>query len=132
MFLSCIKSARIDISESPSTIIFDNTTYKKIESAFQMRGIKGCFVLYDQENDTSIIYNQARSVQLFLPASTFKIPNAVIVLQCGVFEDQNGQYIFRSKTGWSNVGQPAGWYVGYIVYEEQTFIFVNNIDMNNN
>ena len=48
-----------------------------------------------------------------------------------LIEDQNDQYIFRAKTGWADFGQPVGWYVGYFVYEGRTFIFVNNIDINN-
>ncbi|MCK5281483.1 MAG: class D beta-lactamase, partial [Cyclobacteriaceae bacterium] len=45
--------------------------------------------MYDEENDTSIIYNQSRTVQQFLPASTFKILNSLIALECGVIEDEN-------------------------------------------
>ncbi|MCK5102317.1 MAG: hypothetical protein KAR17_05865, partial [Cyclobacteriaceae bacterium] len=86
MFSSCIKSTRIDNSESSSTIIFNDSTYNKIESVFKKRGINGCFILHDVENDTSIIYNQPRTVQQFLPASTFKIPNSLIALECGVIE----------------------------------------------
>ena len=88
MFSSCIKSNRIDNSESSSTIIFNDSTYNIIESVFKKRGINGCFILHDVENDTSIIYNQPRTVQQFLPASTFKIPNSLIALECGVIEDE--------------------------------------------
>ena len=89
MFSSCIKSTRIDNSEPSSTIVFNDAAYNKIESAFQKRRINGCFILYDVENDTSIIYNQPRTVQQYLPASTFKIPNSLIALECGVIEDEN-------------------------------------------
>ena len=89
MFSSCIKSTRIDNSESSSIIIFNGSTFNKIESAFRSREINGCFILYDEENDTSIIYNQSRTVQQFLPASTFKILNSLIALECGVIEDEN-------------------------------------------
>lgn len=61
----------------------------KIESVFHENGIEGCFILYDVQNDTSIIYNQLRATQQFLPASTFKIPNSLIALECEAIHDEN-------------------------------------------
>lgn len=89
MFSSCIKSTRIDNSGSTSTIILNKTVKGIIESAFQKKRINGCFILYDLEKDTSIIYNITRAVQQFLPASIFKMPNSLIALECGVIENKN-------------------------------------------
>lgn len=49
-----------------------------------------------------------------------------------LIEDQNDRYVFRAKSGWADKGQPIGWYIGYIVIDGKTFIFVNNIDINSN
>lgn len=49
-----------------------------------------------------------------------------------LIEDQNEHYIFRAKTGWADSGQPIGWYVGYISFKGNNYIFVNNIDINSN
>ncbi len=237
MLTSCINSTQRDAIKS---VVFNDAAYNKIDSVFQKSGIKGCFILHDVINDTSIIYNQSRTVQQFLPASTFKIPNSLIALECKVIrdeneiiswdsverfvpvwnkdhnlrtgikysvvwfyqelarrigeermqrwvkdidygnmdignrienfwldgelritpmeqleflmrfsagdlpfkqehietvqdiliEDQNDQYVFRAKTTWAVKGQPIGWYVGYFVMDQKTFIFVNNIDIN--
>ena len=61
----------------------------EIEASFSKRNIIGCFILYDLQNDTSIIYNQDRVKQKFLPASTFKILNSLIALECEVIKDEN-------------------------------------------
>lgn len=86
MLSSCINSNQRDATES---MTFTDSSYNKIESVFLKSGIEGCFILYDVENDTSIIYNQPRTVQPFLPASTFKIPNSLIALECEVIRDEN-------------------------------------------
>lgn len=47
-----------------------------------------CFVLYDFKNDRYIRYNEERCEQRFLPASTFKIPNSLIVLEEEIIPDE--------------------------------------------
>lgn len=61
---------------------------KEMERSFEKRMISGCFILYDLEEDTSMIYNVERSEQMFLPASTFKILNSLIALECEVVKDE--------------------------------------------
>jgi len=56
---------------------------------FEEYGVKGCFLLYDTKNDVYQIYNSTRCEQGFLPASTFKILNAMIGLETGVITDEN-------------------------------------------
>jgi beta-lactamase class D len=51
------------------------------------RGINGTFVMYDPQNDVSVIYNPERAQQRFAPHSTFKILNAAISLETGVMPD---------------------------------------------
>ena len=48
-----------------------------------------CFVLYDFKNGNYIRYNEERCEQRFLPASTFKIPNSLIVLEKEIIPDEN-------------------------------------------
>ncbi len=47
-------------------------------------GVGGAFVLYDRNRDQWLVYNDSVAVREFLPASTFKICNALIALQTGV------------------------------------------------
>lgn len=51
---------------------------------FEEYGVQGCFLLYDLKNDLYQIYNSHRCEEGFLPASTFKILNALIALETGV------------------------------------------------
>ncbi len=53
------------------------------------QGHDGAFVVYDKNKDEYIRYNPDRCAQKFLPASTFKIPNALIGLETGVIPDSN-------------------------------------------
>lgn len=59
----------------------------KLAKAFQDRGVKGCFVMLDPASNTLHVYNPERAKQQFRPASTFKIPNALIALEVGSVRD---------------------------------------------
>lgn len=56
---------------------------------YDQYGVEGSFVLYDQNNDKYIFYNQEQFRQTFSPASTFKICNSLIGLETGVIKDEN-------------------------------------------
>ena len=99
IFSSCSIPGNKENKESAlSSLLYIDSIDAKIEKSFQSKGINGCFILYDVENDTSIIYNQPRSVQQFLPASTYKIPNSLIALECGVIKDENEMLQWDSVT----------------------------------
>jgi Beta-lactamase class D len=60
-----------------------NQTVKTVDfkKFFDEAGVNGCFVLYDQNNNIYVRYNTERCDSMYLPASTFKIPNSVIALE---------------------------------------------------
>jgi beta-lactamase class D len=60
--------------------------FKKYFDAFK---VDGSFTMYDLKNDSFVFYNPAQFKQPFLPASTFKICNALIGLETGVIRDEN-------------------------------------------
>ena len=60
-----------------------------LSSHFEPYDVVGAFVLYDAGTDTYTRYNPARCAQQFIPASTFKILNAMIALETGVIADEN-------------------------------------------
>ena len=47
---------------------------------FDAKHVRGTFVLFDPALDRYSIFDEARARQRFLPAATFKIPNALIGL----------------------------------------------------
>ncbi len=61
---------------------------KNLENYFKKYNVSGCFVLYDQSNDLTIRYNPEKCDKQYTPASTFKIPNAVIALEEKVIKDE--------------------------------------------
>ena len=60
-----------------------------LQSAFRDIGTGGTFVMLDLKQNRITIVNAERHTKRFLPASTFKIPNALIALETGVIKDAN-------------------------------------------
>lgn len=69
------------------TAFSQHSTEIDFKKHFDAYGVNGCFVLYDQANDETILYNAARCDSGFIPASTFKIPNSLIALEEGIIKD---------------------------------------------
>lgn len=71
----------------PAQPAAESTVQPDLGKFFQ--GRKGAFVLYDQKANSYIRYNPERCDEQFLPASTFKILNALIGLETGIIPDEN-------------------------------------------
>lgn len=80
-FLVCVLLISVNVSNSQDSLKTDLSKFFK--------GHDGAFVVYDRNKDGYIRYNPERCAQRFLPASTFKIPNALIGLETGVIADSN-------------------------------------------
>lgn len=61
--------------------IVEHPEFKTFFSEFK---VEGCFLLYDFQEDKTLIYNSERCSQGFLPASTFKMVNTLIGLETGI------------------------------------------------
>lgn len=66
-----------------------NVIEKDFKSYFDMYGVEGCFVLYNQADNEFIKYNPELCDTGYLPASTFKIPHSLIALEENVIKDTN-------------------------------------------
>ena len=64
---------------------------------FDARNMRGTFVLLEPAKDRYVVYNEARARQRFVPASTFKIPNALIGLEVGSITDENEVFHWDGK-----------------------------------
>jgi beta-lactamase class D len=51
---------------------------------FADAGVEGTFVLLDPQEERSVLYGPERADEPFLPASTYKVPHALIALETGV------------------------------------------------
>jgi beta-lactamase class D len=67
------------------------------QQLFDAKGVKGTFVLFEPALDRYSVFNDARARQRFLPASTFKIPNAIIGLDEGSITDENEVFHWDGK-----------------------------------
>ena len=64
---------------------------------FDARGMRGTFVLLEPAYDRYLVFNEARAKQGFLPASTFKIANALIGLELGSITDEKEVFHWDGK-----------------------------------
>lgn len=64
-------------------------TRDDLQKAFKDIGTDGTFVMLDTKKNRITVVNAERHTKGFLPASTFKIPNALIALETGVIKDAN-------------------------------------------
>ena len=60
--------------------------------AFDAEGGVGTFVLYDVASGVTQRYDAARAAQRYLPASTFKVYNALVALETGVVTDPDSVF----------------------------------------
>jgi beta-lactamase class D len=60
---------------------------KAIDLSRFFENTTGAIVIYDQKNNRYFRYNEKRCAERFTPASTFKIPNALIGLETGAVKD---------------------------------------------
>jgi beta-lactamase class D len=64
---------------------------------FDAFGVQGTFVLLEPASDRYLVLNESRAKQGFIPASTFKIPNALIGLEVGSIADENEVFHWDGK-----------------------------------
>lgn len=71
-----------------NTINVPNPTMKEIDLSDQFRGINGCAVIYNPDNNEYSIYNASLCEQEVSPYSTFKIVSVLAGLNNGVIENE--------------------------------------------
>jgi beta-lactamase class D len=64
---------------------------------FTARGVEGTFVLFEPMRDRLQVWDEARARRGYLPASTFKIPNALIGLETGAIADEHEVFEWDGK-----------------------------------
>jgi len=67
------------------------------QEAFAAQGVRGTFVLYRPALDRFDVTDAERARTRFLPASTFKIANALIALDAGTLRDQHEVFRWDGK-----------------------------------
>ena len=75
----------------------DIVTRPDWKSHFDAAGVRGTFVLFEPARDRCQVLDETRAKQRFLPASTFKIPNALIGLEVGSITDETEVFTWDGK-----------------------------------
>lgn len=82
------------------------TEIRDFKNYYDSYHVTGSFVLYDQNNDHYILYNEPQINQPFIPASTYKICNSLIGLETGVIPDENfiiqWDSVIRKNPNWNS------------------------------
>ena len=68
---------------------------------FDAYGVEGCFLLHELNANTWTVYNKPRADSAFLPASTFKVFNTMIVLDAGTISDTETKIPWDGVERWS-------------------------------
>lgn len=60
-----------------------------LKKYFDAKKVDGCFTMLNNSDGTITVYNMGLDTMRFLPASTFKMMNALVALQTGIVTDTN-------------------------------------------
>jgi beta-lactamase class D len=58
-----------------------------LANILQLAGVEGCIVLLEIQHDLTWVSDESRCQERFVPASTFKVVNALIAMETGVVQD---------------------------------------------
>lgn len=76
-----------------------------LKKYFDAKNVEGCFTLLNNSDGNITVYNLGLDTTRMLPASTFKIVNALVSLQTGIATDENMMVkwdgITRSNKDWN-------------------------------
>jgi beta-lactamase class D len=92
-----LSTSLLALFASWSAVAADTVAKPEWEKHFAAKGVRGTFVIYEPERERFLVFNEARARQRFLPASTFKIPNALIGLEVGAIRDQHEVFRWDRK-----------------------------------
>ncbi len=71
--------------EQPSTTeTYSSEEREDLGGYFADSGVEGTFVMLDPQEERIVLYDPERAREPFLPASTYKVPHALIALETGV------------------------------------------------
>nr|WP_258406717.1 class D beta-lactamase [Shewanella alkalitolerans] len=77
----------------------------EIQAALDAVGAKGVMVLLDDKGGKLLTNDAARSRHPYIPASTFKIPHSLLLLEAGIVEDEHSRFVWdgveRAYSSWN-------------------------------
>lgn len=81
------------------------TDNQQLQQVFNDANLEGVIVVLKDSSGELMTNNSVRSQQRYIPASTFKIPNSLLLLEAGLVEDEQTQFAWdgvkRSYSHWN-------------------------------
>ena len=97
LFFSCLNQKGSN-SETEQETISDHWVQKlEFQSIIDSANVKGSILIYDIQKDVFYSNDFEWANRGFLPASTYKIINSIIALECGVVEDDSTLFKWDGK-----------------------------------
>lgn len=78
-----------------------NVNAEKLDLAAEFAGFEGCFVALEIESARLLVFNEPRTKLRFPPCSTFKIPHALIALDCGAVNGPDHSFKWDGEKRWN-------------------------------
>ncbi|QYJ85721.1 class D beta-lactamase [Shewanella mesophila] len=82
-----------------------NAKVDPLQQAFNDVNVDGALVLLNDSSGEQLTNNSVRSQQRYIPASTFKIPNSLLLLEAGLVKDEHTQFVWdgvkRDYSSWN-------------------------------
>lgn len=74
---------------------------EKLDLAEEFTGFEGCFIARECDTARLLVFNEPRTRLRFPPCSTFKVPHALIALDCGVLDGPEHLFKWDGEKRWN-------------------------------
>jgi beta-lactamase class D len=93
-------------SSSPQPPTLTTAQTPDLEQHFKQLGLEGSILIYDSKQNRTYEHNPQRNATAMIPASTFKIFNAMVALETGIMPDDvavlTWDGVYRSIEAWNH------------------------------
>jgi beta-lactamase class D len=109
--LATLASAALAAASTPPPPALEERT--DFRAAFRAAGVEGTAVVYDEATGRWWVHDAERAAVAFLPASTFKLFNALVALETGAVADEHEVLRWSAAIprppGWESGRLPGSW-----------------------
>ncbi len=78
------------------------TKLEQLDLTAEFAGFEGCFIAREIEGPRAFVFNEPRTRLRFPPCSTFKIPHALIALDCGALDGPDHLFKWDGEKRWND------------------------------
>ncbi len=97
---ACLSVNPASFGAEPNSVDFPLREATGLAPAFEHADVSGTFAMLDPRDGTIRVHDADRARQRFIPASTFKIPNTLIGLDCGAVANVDEVFPYDGGERW--------------------------------